>query len=172
MESAASDFHCKMSMGNLLFMQTCPSSLASKIHIEILLIELSLVHLGLKETDLFRPSNLGQGRSWDLSTCGCCMSWLRCCNCALCVYGSIDTNWEEGLQQKTANLTHGLKRFALSVLYRDNFVDNCICLFPVIGTSFLQRKICVLRKTRFYLPWIVLFLVLKGFTWGNELFSQ
>lgn len=60
MESAASDFHCKMSMGNLLFMQTCPSSLASKIHIEIFLIELSLVHLGLKETDLFRPSNMGR----------------------------------------------------------------------------------------------------------------
>lgn len=60
-EFAVSAFHGKMSTENLLFMHTCPSSLASKIHIHILLIVTSLIHLGLKETDIFRPSKLGQG---------------------------------------------------------------------------------------------------------------
>ena len=59
-EFAVSVFHCKMSTENLLFMHTCPSSLASKIHIQSLLIAVSLIHLGLQETDLFRPSKLGQ----------------------------------------------------------------------------------------------------------------
>lgn len=45
-------------------MRTCPSSLVSKICIQILLIAVSLIHLGLKETDLFRPSKLGQAASW------------------------------------------------------------------------------------------------------------
>lgn len=90
-EFAVRVFHGKMSTENLLFMHTCPSSLASKIHIHILLIVASLIHLGLKETDIFRPSKLGRG-AWDLSSCGCCRSWLRCWDCALRVYGSIDTN--------------------------------------------------------------------------------
>lgn len=53
-------FHCKMSTDNLLFMHTCHSSLARKIHIQILLIAVSLTDLGLKETNLFKPSKLGQ----------------------------------------------------------------------------------------------------------------
>lgn len=44
-------------------MHTCPSSLASKICIQILLIAVSLIHLGLKETDFFRHSKVGQAGS-------------------------------------------------------------------------------------------------------------
>lgn len=60
-EFAVRVFHGKMSTKNLLFMHTCPSSLASKIYIHILLLVASLIHLGLKETDIFRPSGPGAG---------------------------------------------------------------------------------------------------------------
>jgi len=62
-EFAVSVFHCKMCTGNLLLLHKCPSSLASKICIQILLVTVSLIHLGLKESDLFRPSKLGQAGS-------------------------------------------------------------------------------------------------------------
>lgn len=44
-------------------MHTCLSSLVSKICIQILLVAVSLIHFGLKETDLFRPSKVGQAGS-------------------------------------------------------------------------------------------------------------
>lgn len=43
-----------------------------------------------------------------------------------------------------AGFTDGMKIFALNVLYRDSFLENCICLLPVIGT-FCCEDVCAVK---------------------------